>query len=109
MSEEVDIKGVDKAELLAALYNNAEPMGMGFLQARSGDMSVEDAQVVISNGTDDYPGDWKNTNLYFDYVYGRPLKVDLSGDVVRSDLYDRDWGVGECERIVEELKKKAGV
>ena len=27
----VDIKGLNKAEVLAALYNNSKPLGLGFL------------------------------------------------------------------------------
>ena len=29
----IDIKGANKASVLAALYNNSRPQGMGFLQA----------------------------------------------------------------------------
>jgi len=30
MAEGIDIKGMDKAELLAGLYNNSKPLGLGF-------------------------------------------------------------------------------
>lgn len=42
----VNISGLDKAEVLFALYEASNPQGMGFLQARS-DFTLEAAQRVI--------------------------------------------------------------
>ena len=89
----LDIAGLDKAELLAAFYNASRPMGMGILQAPFGPrvMTREDAERVIREGTGDYPrGFGVNENLNFDYVYGRPLKINLSGDTVRVDFFEED-------------------
>jgi len=103
----IDIKGIDKADLLAALYNNASPLGMGFLQAR-GQMSREGAVKLMETGDDTsrmFPG--TKRHMYFDYVYGRPLKVNLAGDELETSLYNRDWGKDAAEQIVESLRKKA--
>ena len=103
----ISIKGIDKAELLAALYNHASPMGMGFLQARAGEMTKEQATELLGKGDDlsrMFPVNGRR-QLYFDYVYGRPLKVDLTGDELETSLYDRDWGKGAAEKIVEGLRK----
>ena len=43
----MDISKLDKAEVLAALYNRAQPQGMGFLHYTPEDMTVEEAQVVL--------------------------------------------------------------
>lgn len=110
----INIEGIDKAELLAALFNNSRPMGMGFLQAHLGPqvMTKEDAEKVMNKGDDhrrDFPEIMARSNrpmLYFDYLFGRPLKVDLSNDEVREDLYDRDNGAGAFARIVAELRNK---
>lgn len=106
----ISIKGIDKAELLAALYNAARPLGMGMLRCLPGDMSIEEARKCLGMGDDharDFPefvkGDRK---MYFDYLHGRPLKVDLSGDEMSTDLYDRDQGKGAAERIVAALREK---
>jgi hypothetical protein len=91
----INIKGIDKAALLAALYNEARPLGMGFLQFNPAEMTREEAARYLE------------TSTYFDYVKGRPLKVDLSGDEFRGDLYDRDQGHGHAAQIVERLRAKA--
>lgn len=104
----IDIKGIDKADLLAALYNNASPMGMGFLQARPGQMTRESALELMEAGDDSsrmFPG--MKRRMYFDYVYGRPLKVNLEGDELETSLYNRDWGKDAAEQIVESLRKKS--
>lgn len=108
MSEEINIVGIDKAELLAALYNNSRPMGMGFLQARDGIMTKEEAQKAIEVGDDSSRMFGKREelgtrHLYFDYLFGRPLKIDISGDTVRPWGYDRDNGQGAVARIVAKL------
>lgn len=91
---EADISGIDKAELLKALYDNASPLGLGFLQATKDEMSIEQAKELLSETT------------YFDYVFGRPLKVNLKGDTIRTDLYDRDQGYGKANAIIEGLRSK---
>lgn len=101
----VSIKGLDKAAVLAALYNGSAPVGLGFLQSRPGPMTVEEARAFIPAGDDRsrmFP-ELQKEHLYFDYLLGRPLKVDLSGDEFDPRLYDRDNGQGRAERIVAEL------
>ena len=44
----VSIKGLDKAEVLLALYNASHIQGMGFLSAVS-NYSIEDAREDIEN------------------------------------------------------------
>lgn len=109
MSTTTDISGLDKAELLAALYNHAVPQGMGFLQATPGDMTKEEAEAILKNGTSDYVVPFSNSSnhLYFDYVKGRPLKVDLSQDEMRTDLYNRDQGPNAAESVIESLRANA--
>lgn len=96
----VDISGLDKAEVLVKLYNAARPMGMGFLQARPGDLSIEDARKLI--GAEDPRDDmgFSRQGLYFDYLMGRPLKIDLSGDRLKTWGYDRDHGQGAAARAL---------
>ena len=113
MTDTVNIKGIDKAKLLAALYNRGRPMGMGFLRAQPGDMTLEEAQKLVAGGdSGDYPGGplkGRGGDIpYFDYVYGRPLKVNLNGDKVSSWGYDRDnGGTGSFAKIVKKLREEA--
>jgi len=105
----INIKGLDKAELLAEFYNASQPMGMGFLQARSGVMTREDALKIMEAGDDSsrmFPG-MRGPRLYFDYVYGRPLKIDLSRDEMETRLFDRDNGEGRGERCIEAVRARS--
>jgi hypothetical protein len=93
----MNISGLDKAKVLAALYNRARQQGMGFLHARGSEaMTVEQAREKIAN----------NKSMYFDYLHGRVMKIDLSGDELDTELYNRDNGRGAAERIIAGLLQK---
>lgn len=92
-TQEISIKGLDKAELLAALYNSARTQGRGLLQHDPKPMTKEEAQKILDTQGSD-----------FDYLKGRVMKIDLSGDSVDPWLYDRDNGSGAVERIVGGLR-----
>lgn len=100
--EEIDISGLDKATLLAALYNSARRQGIGAYFPADGNMSNENAQQIIdARQGEERPRD----RTYFDYLNGRVMKVDLSGDVLRTALYNRDNGPGLAQAIVATLRK----
>ena len=86
----IDISCMRKAAVLAKLYNNARPLGMGFLHYTPGDMSIEEADAILD----------QTRMLYFDYLKGRVLKVNLAPDLLRTDLYDRDNGPGAAARAL---------
>lgn len=90
---EISLEGLSKAAVLAALYNNARVQGMGFLQAKSGDMSEADAQKLLDEG-----------HTYFDYLHGRVMKVELKRDSLWPGLYDRDNGRGAAASVIEQLR-----
>ena len=79
----IDLKGKNKAEVLAKLYNASHPQGMGFLHFSPEAMTTEEAQELLDGG-----------QTYFDYLKGRVMKVDLSKDMLDPRLYDRDNGKG---------------
>ncbi len=88
----VNIKGLDKAEVLLALYNHSHYQGFSFLGAVSS-YTLEDARKDIKD----------NPSCYFDYLHGRVLKVDISGDEFSSMLYNRDCGENTAEEAISEL------
>ena len=89
----INIKGLDKAQLLVELYNHSHQQGMGMLQpARN--LTVEDAKKLLEQTTS------------FDYLYGKVMKVDLSGDEFEEWLYDRDNGQGMAKKIVDDMRKE---
>jgi hypothetical protein len=88
----MNIKGLNKAAVLAALYNGSKVQGLGFLNATGKAMTEAEAEVLLKEET------------YFDYLHGKVMKIDLSGDELRTDLYNRDNGPGAAEKIIESLK-----
>jgi len=104
---EISIKGLSKAALLAALYNHSRPMGMGMLRARHGNMSHDEAAALIADPSQQDNGS-RGSRLRFDYVNGRPLKVDLTDDTLHTGLYNRDNGPGAAEAVVEALRARGG-
>lgn len=94
----VSIKGLDKADVLCALYNASKPLGMGVFQFIPGDMTKDQASALLASFGDQKP--------YFDYLYGRLMKVGISGDEISTGLYDRDLGQGAGERAIAALREK---
>lgn len=88
----IDLEGLDKAAVLAALYNASKPQGMGFLHYDPEPMTVEEARALLSQDTD------------FDYLKGRVMKVDLSGDQLDPWGFDRDNGQGRAAEVIESLR-----
>lgn len=108
MSESIDISGIDKAELLAALYNRARPQGMGFLHFTPEDMTIEQASKELDRGDDStrmFGPRSGHRPLAFDYLRGRAMKIDISGDTLNPWGYDRDNGTGMAARIVAGLRE----
>jgi hypothetical protein len=83
--------GLDRADVVAALYNAAVPRGMGFLGYRPGPMSEEDARKIVAVEE-------------FDYVGGRPLEVRFDGDDVDLSAYDDNFGHGTGELVIQMLR-----
>ncbi len=89
---EINIKGLDKADVLAALYNCARPQGMGVMHGHNSPMTKLEAQEILDSG-----------QTYFDYLKGRVMKIDISGNDVQPHLYDRDNGVGNAQSVIDNL------
>jgi hypothetical protein len=92
----MDIKGISKANVLAALYNASVLQGMGWLQAVPGDMTEDAAQKLLDAG-----------QTYFDYLHGRVMKIDLRSDDLRTGLYNRDNGPDAAEIALAPLFERA--
>lgn len=89
----IDIKGLSKAAVLAALYNASKPLGLGMFQFDPAPITEEEASKLLKETT------------YFDYLKGRVMKVDLqSDDSFDERLYDRDNGPGAAQRAVSKLR-----
>ena len=84
----MDIRNLDKARILKALYNRAQCQGMGIFHYTPQPMTDEEAAALL------------NKTTYFDYVKGRVLKVNIKGDYLETALYDRDNGYGAAEYAI---------
>ena len=89
----ISIKGLDKAEVLKALYDGSHVQGLGFLQAVDS-FTVDDARELLK------------TQTHFDYLYGRVMKVDLSKDEFDEWLYDRDNYPGAAQIVIKKLREE---
>ena len=108
MTDLVDIKGLDKAAVMAALFNASAPQGYGFLQADLGPqvLSAQDAQNMVDAapapkiiGRDDM------RTFELDYVLGRPLKVRLAGDEFDPSRFDEvNGGPGSAQKVIDRLR-----
>ena len=84
----VDTKGLKKSAVLAALYNDSKPQGLGFLHFDPAPMTEEEAEDLLKTSTQ-----------------GRVMKVDLSNDDSFEEwLYDRDNGNGAAQRAINKLR-----
>lgn len=95
---QVDISGLDKAEVLYGLYNGSHCQGMSFMGAVD-HYTLDDARA-------DYEA---SPDKYFDYLHGHVLKVHLDGDTFDSWGYDRDCGEGAAQVVIDGLRKKKGM
>ena len=100
----IDISGLSKAEVLVRLYNgghndvNHGPMA-GILQRMMKPLTLDRAQELIDRQLALQEGR-ERKRIYFDYLDGKALKVDLSGDKLDPRLYDRDCGPGAASRAL---------
>lgn len=95
--DKISLEGLDKAEVLAALYNASKPQGLGFLHYDPTPMTAEQAKELLKQTT------------YFDYLAGRVMKIDLSGDTLDPWGYDRDNGTGAVAAVIETLRNTKNV
>mgnify|MGYP003406981958 CR=1 FL=1 len=84
----INISGKNKAKVLAALYNASHPQGLGILHLNPVDMDQKQAAELLKD------------RAYFDYLMGRVMRVDLSGDSFDEWGYDRGNGIGAAQRAV---------
>ncbi len=88
----IALAGLNKEDVLAALFNAAKPQGIGFMNYDPKPMTQEEAKGLLKQTT------------YFDYLKGRVMKVNLAGDELNTLCYDRANGQGAAERAIAELR-----
>jgi hypothetical protein len=92
MREEISIVGLNKAKVLLALHQGSRSQGMSFLHEKSASLEECEARLLSS--------------LYVDYFLGRVIKVDFSGDMIDSFLYNRDNGEYAMLEVILKLRRE---
>lgn len=88
----ISLAGLNKAVVLAALYNASKPKFIGFIRYNPKPMTREEADGLLRQ------------TFHFTYLKGRVMEVDLSGDELDTRGYDRDNGQGAAECVIAELR-----
>lgn len=89
----INIEGLNKPDVLAGLYNNSKVQGLGFLHFDPKPMTKDEAEALLARQT------------YFDYLFGRVLKINLSSDIeFEEGAYDFDNGKGSASLVVETIR-----
>lgn len=104
MTEQLDISGIDKAELLVALFTHAAaPMGIAaFTYSASDTLTVDEARNIFAGHTDANP--YTGQPYFVDYVKGRKLHINLGADLVDPTQYDKRNGAGKAQEVISRLK-----
>ena len=95
-SAAMDITGLDKKEVLRALFAAAQPFGYGFTHYNSNDTLT--AQEVERYAKDGFKFD-------IDYIKGRLMKINLSQNIVNTRAYNSDNGEMAAENAIAHLRK----
>lgn len=92
--KKVNTDGLSRGEVLAALFNEAKPQGLGMLHFCPRKMNPDEGEHMFLQGD------------YFDYLEGRVIKTEIKRgqDWIDATLYDRDNGDGAAQRAVENLR-----
>lgn len=97
----VDIKGLDKAAVLVVLWYNSRMQGKSS-SGYKGELTLRRAKELIEQHRHTYlKGEER---IYFNYLNGKVIKIDLAPDVIDTCLYDRDNGEGAGENAIEKLR-----
>jgi len=89
----VKISHLSKAKVLAAPYNRSKPLGMGMLHYDPTPMTEDEAKELLES----------SHSKYFDYLKGRVMKIDLSGEELDTYLYNRDLGQNAAENVIKNI------
>ena len=97
----VNIEGLPKPRVLAALYNNSRPVGVGQYQFNPDHkMTYREAEKLLENKTT------------YDLLYGRVMYFTMEPDATEIDntLYDKYLkDDGRMERVINDIKKSKGI
>lgn len=106
MKDMIEITGIDLKKFAQKVYELSVPQGMGFIHAKSGGLSDEDAQALLDKEKND-----SRIALLMDYVHGRACKMTVFKEegklFMRDSWYDHsDWSLSQLMKFVNEKEGK---
>lgn len=116
----ISIEGLDKAAVLAALFNRATTGGMGFAKYSPDPMTAEEAREILRQFDRvtrkilfwEFETRPAERYIKFDYLAGRAMKVDLTSDKeFDASEYDKPCynGDGAAEEVILGLRSTGDV
>ncbi|WP_143086427.1 MULTISPECIES: hypothetical protein [Amycolatopsis] len=111
---EIDIAGLKKEQVLAALYNNAGAVGLGSLHPHQGTTATEGwARQAWRTQGEMVGRSWRGLrrikHIRFDYLHGRLLKVTFRGTSVDVTDFDRQYGPGTASCTIDRLRRGGSI
>lgn len=93
-SSPIDTSKLEPAWVLMRLFNAARPLGLGKLKDCNQVMTLDDARAILKGRDAEMPN---HPHRYdFDYLGGRPLKINLLRQPLEVQWYERDQGHGNA-------------
>ena len=97
----IEITGANLVEVAKKAYELSSPQGMGFLHAREGGLSDEEAKQLVERGAQG------NIKLHLDYVHGRAVKLFVLGNDDGHLYLERSWydhSKGDLDALISAVK-----
>lgn len=92
-AQDINISDLPKKELFQALFERASSITRGFdYYNPSQKLSEEEIQYYIK--------------YYTEFVTGRKMRIDVSGNTVNTELYNMDNGANTAEKVIQRLRLK---
>lgn len=92
---QVDVRGIPKDHLLLAMWSSSSiALFYEIFDVPAPNLDLQEAGRELEHGGK------------LDYVQGRVIKTDISGNCVHPNLYDRDNGLGALRNVVESLRQE---
>lgn len=97
--ETVNISGLNKIDLLKALWENSKPAAyFEHMVKTPPEFNVKEAAQALDQNL--------NSHFEVDYLSGRLIKCDFRNDEVSPKSYDKQFGSGSFKRVVDKLRKE---
>ncbi len=100
----VDISKKDLGEVIANLYNQACPVGNGFMHYDPSTWDRDYANAYLEHYKDELMDE--EGYIYIKYILGRPMYLTIHNNLIYLESYDRDNGAYLGERIIRTIPDK---